>query len=374
MRPETVQEFTPMPSTPAVNIPSSHLRHLAVLLFATLLLAGCAAPNPAAIFYPPPPDLPRLQFLKSFSGVADLQSNILKKALSEDAFVFKKAYGVAFYKDKLYVVDSRLKGYAVVDLSNNKITFISNDPEKRNSHFQHPFNIAIASDGTKYISDIAQKRVLAYSADDHYLRSYRFGKESGPLGVAVMNNKLYVTDVKKHSLSIIDIESGETLGQIGEKEKLYWPTTLAIGPDHSIYVTDTGHFSVYKFTSAGKFVKEYGSIGDSVGNFSRPKGIAITRDNYIYVIDSAFENVQMFNQEGRPLLYFSQGGNRSEDLALPAGIAISYELAPLFQKYAADGFKIDHIVAVTSQSGPSKINIYGYGKQEGADYSKYEKK
>lgn len=346
--------------------------HLTTLLLATLLLAGCAAPKPPAIFYPPKPDLPRLQFLKSFSGAADLQSNTIIKALSEDAFTFKKAYGIAFHKNKLYVVDSRLGGYAVIDLINEKIDFISNDSEQRDSHFQRPFNIAITADGTKYISDIAQKKVLVYSADDRYLRSYRFDKESAPLGVAVVEDKLFVTDVKKRTLTSIDIESGDHLDRIGTQESLYWPTTLAIGPDHSIYVTDMGNFSILKFTPQGEFVRRFGEVGDSVGNFSRPKGIAITRDKLMYVIDSAFENVQMFNAEGRPLLFIAHGGGQPEDLALPAGIAISYELAPLFQKYAAEGFKLEHIIAVTSQAGPSKVNIYGYGRQEGADYSKYQ--
>jgi hypothetical protein len=60
---------------------------------------------------------------------------------------------------------------------------------------------------------------------------------------------------------------------------------------------------------------------------------------------------------------------------MPSGIAISYDIVPYFQEYAAPGFKIDYILAISSQGNPaypySKINFYGFGKMADKDYSSY---
>ena len=45
---------------------------LAAGVFAGCQLARVEQPRPEPVFFPPPPEVPRLQFLKSFSGPDDL--------------------------------------------------------------------------------------------------------------------------------------------------------------------------------------------------------------------------------------------------------------------------------------------------------------
>jgi hypothetical protein len=82
------------------------------------------------------------------------------------------------------------------------------------------------------------------------------------------------------------------------------------------------------------------------------------------VVDAASQVVQLFNPEGRILMDFGNPKSGAGALELPAGIAIDYDDVDLFQKYAAPGFTLEHLVLVSSQLGERKINVYGFGHKQ----------
>jgi hypothetical protein len=53
---------------------------------------------------------------------------------------------------------------------------------------------------------------------------------------------------------------------------------------------------------------------------------------------------------------------------LPTSIAVTRDNLEIFQKYAAPGFKLSHVIIVANQYGNDKLAIYGLGKMEGAEY------
>ncbi len=78
------------------------------------------------MFFPPLPEMPRLQFLKSFSGPDDLDA---AKAGGFQRFVLgdleteqgiSKPYGMDIFDGKLYVCDVGRRVVAVFDLKNRK--------------------------------------------------------------------------------------------------------------------------------------------------------------------------------------------------------------------------------------------------------------
>ena len=77
-----------------------------------------------------------------------------------------------------------------------------------------------------------------------------------------------------------------------------------------------------EFTPDGKFLRGFGSIGNSPGHFSRPKGVAVDSDGNIYVVDALFDNVQIFDRESRLLMAFGRPGNGYGEFWLPTGIFI----------------------------------------------------
>ena len=354
-------------------------RLLGFLLAVSMLVACGTSPKEqeyAPVFYPPLPNPPRIQHLLSFTTFDDLNQSknsfadfILGKQSSETMVV--KPYGISMFDGKIYVVDTVSAGYVVLDLVSRKRHFVSGGAAGR---MTKPINITIDTDGTKYISDTGRGQILIFDRKDNFVRALGITGQFKPSDVAITADRLYVTDLKSHTIQVLDKESGKTLnqfGKVGSKEgEFFYPTNLATGPDESIYVTDTGNFRVQKFNLKGEFIKKYGSIGSGLGKFARPKGLAVDKEGRLYIVDAAFENVQVIDNQGKLLLFFGKAGDSPSDINLPAGIHIDYDNVKLFQAYAQPGFKLEYVILVSSQYGVNKINIFGYGHMEGMDYSK----
>ncbi len=352
----------------------------AACLVVTLLVAGCAtAPTSrevrSPLFYPPLPNPPRIQYLTSFSSARDVeqpQSGFADFLLGKDPKerdAVRKPYGVGLFAGKLYVADTRGPGYAVFDLAKKEFTFI---PGSGPGKMRKPINITIDVDGTKYVTDVGREQLLAFDKEDRFVQAYGVLGQFKPGDVAIVRDRLYVTDLKHHEIQVLDKRSGRLLfkfGKVGAKEgELFYPTNITVGPDDHLYVTDTGNFRVQKFTLDGAFDRSYGTIGTGLGQFARPKGVALDREGRMYVVDAAFENVQILDHEGRLLLFFGEPGGNPENVNLPTAVVIDYENAQLFQKYADPKFKVEYVILVASQFGVSKVNVFGFGKMEGMDY------
>ncbi len=329
-----------------------------------LLLQGCAGQKIAPIFYPPPPDQPRYQYLKSYSSEVDVKESVIAKTLAEGMFEFRKAFGVTSYKNTILATDNRLRGYAVIDLDQQKIHFVARDPgNQRRSSFSSAFGIAVDQQGRRYIADKKAHRVLIYSADDKYIRSIDFKqKDASPTAVAVGGGKLYVAHLRNSRIDIFDLRNDTLVDSIGT-EHLRWPSGLD-WRNNKLYVSDLLRYKVLQFNDKNEFEQEFGEIGDGTGKLSRPKGVAVDNEGRVLVVDSAFGNFQIFRKDKQLLGFVSQSGQAPENLSLPAHIHVSYSLAPFFQKYAAPGFQLEYVVLVANQSGPSKINIYGFGHKK----------
>jgi len=335
--------------------------------------------DPNSIFYPPLPDEPRIQFLVSYAGNnrQGIEKNSFAdfvlgdKTTQDDVTPLRKPYGVAIYNNLLYVIDTRLPGYVVLSPEDKIISSIRGRGAGR---FIKPINITIDTDGTKYITDTVRHKVLVYDKNDNYLRSIGNSNTMRPSDVLIMNDRLYISDLKNHNIHVVDKYTGGqyfTIGKTGSAQNaLFYPTNLAKTPEGQFYISDTGNFSIKKYTRSGTFIKQMGSAGRVAGSFARPKGIAVDRSGLIYVVDAAFQNVQVFNNNGQVLVAFGGSGYNPGNLNLPVDITIDYEHSFLFQKYAKPGFKIEYIILVTSQYGPFKVNVYGFGTLDLEKYSK----
>ncbi len=110
----------------------------------------------------------------------------------------------------------------------------------------------------------------------------------------------------------------------------------------------------------GELLQTFGSLGEMLGQFVRPKGVAVDREDRVYVVDAASEVVQIFNADGELLLFFGGAGNIPGGLNLPAKVVIDYDNVDLFADRVVPGYKIEYLVIVTSQFGPNKVSVFGY--------------
>ena len=327
----------------------------------------------APVFFPEPPDQPRLQFLTSYSGAVDfggpktdfLETFVLG-APEESQDRILKPYGVAIHKGKIYVCDVGQSQVKVIDLKKKTFeTFPSGRP------LQSPVNILIEPDGTKYVSDSLGGAIFVYNAQDK-LVSF-LGKDLGikPIDLAVRGEYLYVTDDNSKQVLVLDKTSGELIRRIGKPvaDKANWGpdefdmiTGVALDQQGNVYVGDKLKNKVTKFDASGVYSSSYGKYGSSPDSLIFAKGIAIDKENRVWVVDTGPATaVKVYNNEGVFLMYFGTLGKRPGQMYLPATVRIDYDNVDLFKQYAVPGAKLEFLVLVTNQLGPHKVGVYGFG-------------
>lgn len=354
------------------------LRNIACAAF-IIFIASCAAPQKKKdeiVFFPPAPELPRIQYLTSFTGLKDIEeeSSFRRFVVGEkEAKRLDKPYGVGIYDGKIYVCDTNAT-VIVFDLKAR--TFGTLKGARGQGKLIQPLNISIEADGTKYVTDPVRGQVVSFDRNDDYLKAYGTPGKWKPVDAAPFEDRLYVADIMNGLIRVFDKKSGELVSTIGDKgepsERLDRPTNLAIDRDGYIYVADVGRFQVVKFDRDGHFKSMFGKLGDSMGHFARPKGIAVDKEGRLYVVDASFGNVQIFNKDGRPLLFLGEGEPGPGHFQLPAKVVIDYNNLQYFQKYVQPDFEIEYLVLVTSQVGDRAVNVLGYGKEKGKKYPSEE--
>jgi sugar lactone lactonase YvrE len=351
----------------------------AACLLALVVLTACAsAPEEAkrepALFYPSPPAPARLQYLTRYSTQLDLGAK--NDAFNEfvwgketvDGHLVKKPYGLAIFEGAIYVVDTRKYGYAIFDLASGRARIVTgNGP----SVMKKPINITIDSDGTRYITDTKREQILVFDREDRFLRALGKPGQFRPVDVVVDGDRLYVTDILHHQIHILNKYSGLVLSSFGsvggDPGELFQPTNLALGPEGTLYVTDTGNFRVQEFSLEGEFIRDIGQIGTVAGQFARPKGIAVDRESRLYVVDAAFENIQILDQDGTSLLFFAEPGENRGNINMPTVVKIDYDNLQYFRRFVDPGFELEYVVLVASQFGLNKVVVYGFGSMRDED-------
>ncbi len=339
------------------------------------LAAGCATPpvtRDQPVPFPPPPELPRLMFLTSYSGLKSVeeQTKFNRFVVGEQQDVrLSKPYGVALQDGKIYVCDTNAT-VVVFDVKNRKYGTLKGAVGA--GRLQQPLNISIGADGEKYVADPGRGQVVVFDRNDEYVRAYGLEGKWRPVDAVAYRERLYVADMGNNVVRVFDRASGQAVATIGDKgqpeDRLDRPTNLAVDDDGMLYVTDASRFQVLKFDEGGTLKGVVGGPGDGFGRFARPKGIALDAQKRLYAVDASFGNVQIFNRDGRLLMYFGGGGKNAGNLTLPAKVTIDYDNVPYFRPYAPADFEIEYLVVVTSQFGERLVNVFGYGHAKGTSY------
>jgi hypothetical protein len=357
---------------PSFDIPFVAARAtLATSFFVLLTLNGCAqqaaAPQKPYSFWPPFPQEPRILFLTSYAASTDIEPPKTKwdeivygKDPRPEALIVNP-YGVAMWKGRIYVCDTRNPAVEILDLRKHQMELMGT-PEV--GKMGKPVAIAIAPDGTKYVADVQIGDIAVFDASDHFVR--QFGHENFyPVGVAVHGGELYVTDYKANRIEVFDRFSGQslrTIGGLGRKPgQMAGPLGIATDDQGNIYADDIINCRVQKFAPDGKLLGTFGSLGDRPGTFTRPKHIAVDHNGIIYIVDAAFQNVQMFDSQFKALLFFGNPGDYPGSMDLPAGICFHDGDLDLFADRIPDAFQAQYLILVTNQQSNRKVSVYAFG-------------
>jgi len=105
------------------------------------------------------------------------------------------------------------------------------------------------------------------------------------------------------------------------------PWGIGIGPDGSVYVTDTWNHRIQKFTTTGEFVSTWGSYGlaESPEALYGPRGLAVDDIGRVYVADTGNKRIVVFTADGAYITQFGSGGLDPGLFDEPVGIAVDAE-------------------------------------------------
>ncbi len=175
-----------------------------------------------------------------------------------------------------------------------------------------PRSLALAKDGTLYVADSRNHRILHLDLEGNVLHEWGSfadgvniqigpGTFNEPWGIAVgPDGSVYVTDTWNHRVQKFTAEGRflKTWGAFGQGESpdsFYGPRGLAVDGKGRVYVMDTGNKRIVVFDADGNFVTQFGSAGFDAGQFDEPVGIAVDKNGTVYVTDTWNQRVQTFS-------------------------------------------------------------------------------
>jgi uncharacterized protein (TIGR03663 family) len=107
------------------------------------------------------------------------------------------------------------------------------------------------------------------------------------------------------------LDPAVVLGEQGtEPGQFQQPRDIAVAPDGSLYIVDSGNNRIQHLATNGDVLHVWGSFGDANqidapgGTFNQPWGIAVDQDGDVYVADTWNHRVQVFTSEGEFITMF----------------------------------------------------------------------
>ena len=174
-----------------------------------------------------------------------------------------------------------------------------------------PRSLAFAKDGTVFVADSRNHRVLHLDMGGKILHEWGIfadgvnipigpGTFNEPWGIAVgPDGSVYVTDTWNHRIQKFTADGKFIMtwgffGQGETPEAFYGPRGLATDAQGRVYVTDTGNKRIVVFDADGNFIAQIGGAGFQPGQFDEPVGITLDHNGTVYVVDTWNQRIQTF--------------------------------------------------------------------------------
>jgi len=224
-------------------------------------------------------------------------------------------YGkLAIYK----VPDSLPPSVPDVDLSRPAVTCFQGGHGAGRGQFNNPHGLTLDTAGNIFVADTDNGRIQKFSPTGTFVTS--MGQFEEPNGIAIdRTDNIYVAEIgSKHRVQKLGPD-GTFIAE--SAAALYGPRKIAIGPDNSVYVVDSGHNRIVKLSPDGQALASWGSEGTDDGQLRGVSSVVIDpTNNKVYVADPVNSRIQVFDSNGKFLSKWSVPEWREalgfEDLAI----------------------------------------------------------
>ena len=203
-----------------------------------------------------------------------------------------------------------------------------------------PLKSAVDANGDIYVADPRSGGVVVL--DQYGVLKQRMGLPASARGLALINPNGNISGGKvlvgqETSVVVLDA-NGVEISRLGSGAVFGKVTSIAVDGSGNIYVADAGTLTIKKFSSAGGFIKEFGS-----GLFFQPVSLAVAAmpsGDQIAVVDIIKSNVQFFDTNGNYLKTIGTKGTfASLVFNYPVAVTFEYKGGVLSRMYVLDLFE-----------------------------------
>jgi DNA-binding beta-propeller fold protein YncE len=286
-----------------------------------VLASGCASVKkpPRGYVYPPPPDVTRIKWVRSFLSEDDLQLSAwrrLWKAIiphdSSNALVAPTSLALSPDETTVYAAVPHRRRVVVANLKTNRVSALGTNAT---TGLNKPIGVAVDGQGLVYVSDKNANTIVVFSPDGAQLR--RFGREqlNEPTGIAIDRRAqlLYVVNdasnqAGRHCVEVFSL-AGKHLRTIGgprsdEAGRFNFPRSVAVSRTGELHVVDMLNFRVQVFDAQGRLLRMFGEPGSGFpGKFDKIHAVGFDAFENVYVAD-ALQGVHILNADAQPLMMF----------------------------------------------------------------------
>lgn len=291
-------------------------RIYAVLMLA-LFCTACAAPQNVPgerYFWPPPPDVARIEWLKAYNSQLDIEKTPAQRfwaAIAGDDAPRSLVKPVEVKSvpeyNKFYVSDIGMAAVVVFDLAKHEVRTLA-IPEGA-PPLRLPLSVAVDRDGYIYVLERRSSSVLVFDRLEKYRRtiSLKLNSVASPTSMVIdkKNDLMYVSDAATRKIVVTDLQGAfvRNIGGSGEADGQFnLPVAMALNSRGHLAVADAFSATVHIFDQNGHFLSKFGQRGDAPGSFQLIKSLAVDSSNNIYVVDGRAHNISIFNEQGDLLL------------------------------------------------------------------------
>jgi predicted CXXCH cytochrome family protein len=198
-----------------------------------------------------------------------------------------------------------------------------------------PLGLDVDSQGRLWIADTGNGRIVVRAADGKLEKLFVPPRRDGDVlpelaDVAVSPDGAiaWITDNEGHRVLRLDVGT-ETFDPIGKEGngpgEFQYPFLLAAGRDEAVFVADTINGRVQRIPGPQGIPLGIGQYGVNPGEFHRPKGVAVDAEGNVWAVDGSLGSIQVFTAEGRFLGVVRDAAGRALPLKVPCGIALDSE-------------------------------------------------
>jgi tripartite motif-containing protein 71 len=236
----------------------------------------------------------------------------------------KWAYSVA--------VDSKGDVY-VADTGNNRIVKLTQNGSNGRAigkagtgkgTFSRLEDIEVDAQGNIYTADSRNDLVQKMTPDGNVAWAATI---KTPQGLAIApDGSVYVSSALEHKVIRLSAngEPGKSWGSFGtDNGQFQYPHDIVVDKQGNVYVADFANARIQKFSSDGNFITAWGKLGEGNGQFHNPWGLALDANNNLWVSDMGNHRLQVFTTDGKFVAtegHFSENAAGPKDFNFPKGI------------------------------------------------------